>query len=106
MDPIEFTRDKHDVLLPLRLPQYSAERRLEQVGDWVLIAVLQLRQDQREAVPVLDYDHRTFLQRYQDPKEITKLAQRISAIRVAGGWALNLRTGETVAIAPLNGKRS
>lgn len=91
-------RDKNDVLKPLSLPSYCKEQHLDQRGDWVLVAVLPMRGGHKEAVPVLDYEDRTFLQRYQNLEELRQLAARNSAVRVNGGMAINLRTGETVRV--------
>lgn len=93
-------RDKNDVLKELPLPNYGAERFLDQRGDWVLLAVLPMSGGHREALPVLDYESRTFLQRYQNLAELQQLAARSSAVRVNGGLAVNLRTGETVRVTP------
>lgn len=100
MDPLELPRDKDDVLKPLSLPGYHKEQQLGQHGEWVLIAVLPRKAGEREALAVLDYADRTFLQRYQGVKELLRLAYRNSAVRAGGGWALNLKTGATVPVPP------
>lgn len=100
MDPLDLPRDKNDVLKPLSLPGYHQEQYLDQRGEWVLIAVLPRNAGEREAVAVLDYEDRTYLQRYQDVKELLRLAYRNSAVRCGGGWALNLKTGATVRVPP------
>ncbi len=97
----DLRRDKHDVLRPLHLPRYHAEDRFEQEGDWVLVAVLESHKKETEGVPVMETDNRMFLRRHRSAREVQQMVRWDSAARVGGGWALNLRTGETVLVKPM-----
>jgi hypothetical protein len=97
MNRTDLPRDKHDVLKPLNMPKHSTERWIGQDGDWVLFALIRSTQG-IEAVPVLDYTDRTFMQRYMHERDVLHMAYHVSAVRVGGGMAVNIKTGETVRI--------
>lgn len=96
---------------PLHLPTVSAERGGPNVGDWVVVATvpdgacgLESRTGV-QGVPVMHREARTLalvMRRYQLKEEAMAAApHHNSAVRVGGGWILNLRTGETVRVNPM-----
>lgn len=97
--PVEadLSRDKHDVVLPLVLPRYHADGSQEQTGEWVLVAT-QPKAVRAEGVPVMEQRQRVLMQRFDSVDEARACSMRYSAMRVMGGWCLNLRTGETVRV--------
>lgn len=98
-DTPERPRDKHGVIKQLSLPQYHRENTLEPMGDWVLVAT-QAKAPTAEGVPVMDELNRMLMQRFVTATEAIACSTRYSAMRVMGGWTLNLRTGETVRVEP------
>lgn len=97
---MDLPRDKEDVVLPLVLPRYHADCSMEQTGDWVLVAA-QWQAHRAEGVPVMEQRQRVVMQRFESVEEAMACSVRYSAMRVMGGWALNLCTGETVRVTAM-----
>jgi hypothetical protein len=74
---------------------------LPNAGDWVLVATLASNHSGVHAHAVRACDHDKTMQRYESAEQATVSAYQHSAMRVGGGWALNLRTGETVRVKPM-----
>jgi hypothetical protein len=68
-------------------------------GAWVVVATLSLRRrDHQHVVPVLGDKGLLGMRRYQTQEEAIAGGGHHPAVRVGGGWALNVETGETVRI--------
>ena len=75
-------------------------------GMWVVVATLSLqRRSHVHAVPVLGDRLMLGMRRYQTKEEAMAGAGHHAAVRIGGGWALHLESGETVRIHPMNEAR-
>ena len=75
----------------------------ENRGDWVLLAVLPMARKTgpaRHAVPVMEPKNKVVMHLFHTADEAAAHSALNSAMRVGGGWAVNIKTGETVRIPP------
>lgn len=72
-------------------------------GDWVLLAVLEVAsRTNLMAVPVMSVlQGRKFMRRYRTLEEATAAASEHIPMRRNGGYAVNLRSGETAPVRPV-----
>jgi NADPH-dependent ferric siderophore reductase len=74
-------------------------------GDWVLLGVMEVRSTpQLAAVPIMEPKKRMVMRRYRTAEEAVGASVCHSATRVGGGWAVNVRTGDTVQVLPFRGE--
>ena len=87
----------------LYLERLSGEQPPGDTGDWVLVATLVRQAHGVEGVPVMARDRvmNLTMRRYDSAEEAMALSMSDSAMRIGGGWVLNLRTGETVRVTPM-----
>lgn len=71
-------------------------------GPWVLIGSL-LKGREQEGIPVMEPRKRMVMRRYRTAEEAIAASVLHSALRVNGGWTLNLETGQTVPVRPFEG---
>lgn len=88
---------------PKHLQKVSAVRGGPNVGDWVVVATMMHYADGVHGVPVMERRELLkvdgyFMRRYTLKEEAIAVSHENSAVRVGGGWILNLRTGETVRV--------
>ncbi len=69
-------------------------------GDWIVLGLVG-----RFAVPIMEPKKRMVMRNYRTPEEAIAASVEHSSTRVGGGWAVNIRTGEMVAIHPFGGDR-
>lgn len=74
-------------------PRYSTERGGPNEGDWICVGVI----GGKHAVPIMSRD-KPVMRLYRTPEEAIAASVEHSSTRVGGGWAINIRTGATVAI--------
>lgn len=74
-------------------------------GDWVLLGVLGRESENLNAVPVMEPKKRMVMRRYRSPEEAIGASVCHSCTRVGGGWAVNIRTGDVVAVRRYEGER-
>ncbi len=83
--------------------QASTTRRPTSEGPWVVVATLQGQQHVRGIAQLSNTGTGIHeMQRYTDAVLASAGAQEHGAIRIGGGWCLNLETGETARIVPTN----
>lgn len=73
-----------------------------QEGPWVLVGALG-RGREHDGIPVMEPLKRMVMRRYRSAEEAIAASVLHSALRVNGGWTLNLETGETVRVRAFEG---
>jgi hypothetical protein len=86
----------------------SAERVLHarttpDAGPWVVIAVVPFSRSGPVATPMLAGQIRYSMRRFETAEEAIANSVAMPAAKAYGGWAINIVTGETAAIAPFRG---
>ena len=71
-------------------------------GAWVLVGALGKGRE-HDGIPVMEPEKRLVMRRYRSAEEAIAASVLHSALRVNGGWTLNLETGETVRVRPFEG---
>jgi hypothetical protein len=74
------------------------------VGNWVVVATLDLRSQNIHPVPVWSLNAPFRMRRFKTAEEATAGSMQHAAVRIGGGWALNVVTGATVPIKPMSGR--
>lgn len=80
----------------------SALRYRNDQGDWVMMAVFPSTSGGPRTVPVMGDGPIPVMERYQSYEEAVAASAGHGALRVNGGWALNVRTGILRRIDPFH----